>query len=296
MLAKRLTLDFFHDAHDNYHIYKINRSEAAELPHNHDFFQVCFVSKGAIIHRSDDREAILIKGDALIVPPEFIHSLISKSSNSEFYSLSFTEELFHPGFYNSGATTFKSMLRQKVNEANHPDLRLKTVLDEKMQNNLMNLMDCLLCEFSSDFPKDLSLAENLVTAILLILARAYYAVPSARRELHNIKDDCYESIMACREYIDRNYMEELSLAQLAKQFALSRSVLCMLFPKIVGRTLKRYHSEKRIEQAISLSKLEHLSFQEISSLVGYEDYSTFFRNFQKIAGISPLQYRIQNFD
>jgi len=296
MLEKRITLDFFHDAHDNYHIYKINRSEAAELPHDHDFFQVCFVSKGAIIHKSDDREAILIKGDAFIIPPDFLHSLISKSSNSEFYSLSFTEELFHPGFSSSGSDAFKTMLRRRNHEASHPDIRLKTALDEEMQYNLTNLMDCLLWEFSSNSSKDFSMAENLISAILLILARAYYSVPAVRRELHNVKDDCYEAIMSCREYIDKNYMEDLCLSQLAKQFALSRSVLCMLFPKIVGRTLKRYLSEKRIEQAISLSKVENLSFQEISSLVGYEDYSTFFRNFQKIAGISPLQYRIQNFD
>ena len=296
MLQKRITLDFFHDAHDNYHIYKINRSEAAELPHDHDFFQVCFVSKGAIIHKSDDREAILIKGDAFIIPPDFLHCLISKSSNSEFYSLSFTEKLFRPDFSSPGADAFKSILRQRIHEANYSDIRLKTALDEATQFNLTNLMDCLLWEFSSNVSKNLSMAENLISAVLMILARAYYSVPAVRQELHNIKDDCYESIMSCREYIDKNYREDLSLSRLAKQFALSRSVLCMLFPKIVGRTLKRYLSEKRIEQAISLSKVENLSFQEISSMVGYEDYSTFFRNFQKIAGISPIQYRIQNFD
>jgi AraC-like DNA-binding protein len=65
----------------------------------------------------------------------------------------------------------------------------------------------------------------------------------------------------------------------------------MLFPKIVGKPLKQYISERRIKQAVCLSNEQDLSLQEIAAIVGYEDYSTFFRNFHKIVGISPIQYR-----
>jgi len=139
------------------------------------------------------------------------------------------------------------------------------------------------------------MAGSLISAILLVLARAYFSKPEAQERLHMI-NAYYESIAFCKEYIDKNYMQDITLSQLCRKFALSRSVLCMLFSKIVGKPFKQYLSQKRIEQAISLLKDESLSFQEISDMVGYKDYSTFFRNFYKIVGISPKQYRSNKLD
>jgi len=290
MLANRITLDFFQNVSNYYHVYKINKSKAAELPHYHDFFQVCYVSKGAILHRGDSNEVELVKGDAFIIPPSFSHSILSETPNSEFYSLSFMEQIFYPGFSGSGAYKFLAALQVDALDKEHLDIRLKVTLEDSLKSNIKNLLDCLLNEFPLKIPQDLSMAGSLISAILLVLARAYFAEPKTQDQLKNI-NIYFESIMACKEYIDKNYMRNITLLELSKEFALSRSILCLLFPKIVGVPPIQYLTEKRIEQALSLSKVESLSFQEISDMVGYEDYSTFFRNFCKIVGISPTQYR-----
>ncbi len=291
MLENKITLDFFPNIFDYYHVYKINRSEAAELPHYHDFFQICYIAKGAIIHKAKDKEVVLFRGDSFVIPPSFSHSLISKSQDSEFYSLSFMEQLFDPGFSSSGVNKFLTALKLDTRGKDHLDIRLKLSLDETTQSNIIVLLDCLLSEFSLKIQKDLSMAASLISSILLLLARTYFAVPEMQRQLHKAEDSYYKPILSCKEYIDQNYREDISLSQLARKFAISRSELCLRFPKIVRKPLKRYLSEKRIEQAITLLKNENLSFQEISDLVGYEDYSTFFRNFHRVVGISPLQYR-----
>jgi Uncharacterized conserved protein, contains double-stranded beta-helix domain len=67
----RITLDYFPNVSNYYHIYKLNHSKVAEVPHYHDFFQVCYLSKGAIKHRGEKEEVNLIKGDSFIIPPNF---------------------------------------------------------------------------------------------------------------------------------------------------------------------------------------------------------------------------------
>jgi len=286
----RITLDYFKNVSNYYHIYKLSHSKVAEVPHYHDFFQVCYLSKGAIKHRGEREEVSLVKGDSFIIPPNFSHSLVPDSDDPEFYSLSFKERIFYPRFSNSRAYKFLTALQLDTMEKDHLDIRLKVTLDEQMQMTIESLLECLMREFPLNLPKDLSTAGSLISAILLVLARAYFSEPIAQQQLQTI-NVYYKAIMACKDHIDQNYMKDLSLSQMTKQFGLSRSVLCMLFPKIVGKPLKQYISERRIKQAACLSDVQDLSFQEIAEIVGYEDYSTFFRNFHKIIGISPIQYR-----
>lgn len=291
----RITLDYFPNVSNYYHIYKLNHSKVAEVPHYHDFFQVCYLSKGAIKHRGEKEEVNLIKGDSFIIPPNFSHSLVPDSDDPEFYSLSFKDRIFYPRFSNSRAYKFLTALQLDTMEKDHLDIRLKVTLDEHMQMTIESLLDCLVREFPLSLPRDLATAGSLISAILLVLARAYFSEPTAQQQLQTI-NIYYKAIMACKDYIDQNYMKDLGLSQIARQFGVSRSVLCMLFPKIVGKPLKQYISERRIKQAVKLSDAQDLSLQEIAEIVGYEDYSTFFRNFHKIIGISPIQYRNNRID
>ena len=42
-----------------------------------------------------------------------------------------------------------------------------------------------------------------------------------------------------------------------------------------------------------LADTTELSFSEIADIVGYDDFSTFYRNFVKVTGLSPSAYREQ---
>ena len=46
-----------------------------------------------------------------------------------------------------------------------------------------------------------------------------------------------------------------------------------------------------IEQAQKLCALPDVSVREIAHLTGYQDFSTFYRNFKKLTGQSPAEYR-----
>jgi AraC-like DNA-binding protein len=290
MLEKRITLDFFPDAVNYYHVYRISRSEVAEVPHSHDFFQVCYVNRGNLIHRQGRDEVLLEKGDAFIIPPNFSHSIISNDSDTVYSSLSFQEPLFQPHFCYSYAYKFLKALQLDTIEKNRIDVQLKVKLDETQHQNFEALMTCLIRESKIELGTDETMAGNLIASMLTILARGYFTQPSAQKQLASI-NEYHEIITACMENIDLNYMKPLTVSQLSKQFAISVSSFGFWFPEIAGITFKRYLNKKRIEHAIALTSINSLPFCEIAYLVGYKNNSTFYRNFIKIMGISPAKFR-----
>jgi len=292
-MANKITLDIFNAQNKNYHIYKISHSELAESHHYHDYYQVCYVSCGEIMHCQEDKEVHLVHGDAFIIPPRFIHSINFSSPDSEIYSLSFNENLFHANFSYSNVYKFLMALNPETLGEKKVDVRLKVLLDELQQENIYSLLNCLIRETTANYPQELSTTWILIAAILCILSQAYFSDPRNQTKFDKI-ESYSESIERCVEFIDQNFMQQITLSDLTKKFAMSKSTFTLLFSQITGIPFKHYLNRKRISQAQALVRLDNsLSFQEISKMVGYDDFSTFFRNFVKIAGVPPSQYKME---
>ena len=95
-----------------------------------------------------------------------------------------------------------------------------------------------------------------------------------------------------RLYIDENYeKEDLSLQEIAEQFSVSESYLCVIFKKAFDYTINQYIIDQRIEKAKDYLKNSNKKIKEISDLVGYRDCNYFIRIFKKTTGITPADYR-----
>ena len=86
-MAEYITLKYFHATAQHYHIYRIQETAVAHQPHYHNYYQVCYVVSGEIIHRQNHDAVTLRAGDAFIVPPNFTHSIQFNNKHSEMYSL-----------------------------------------------------------------------------------------------------------------------------------------------------------------------------------------------------------------
>ena len=280
-MPKLVTLKNLHADNNHYHIYRTRRSKVADQLHYHDYFQVCFVANGEIIHAQGNREERLCAGDAFLVPPGFVHRL-TFGKGAEIFSLSFDEFLFHPGFSYSNIYGFLTGLQKTAEEGN---VRLRVMLDEERYKSAHSILECLLRQQKEDLPAELSAAPSLIAALLYYLAQVYYSQDS-------VPGNSGAQLLQCLEYINDHYKEELSLSELAKHFGMSRSAFCTVFPRLAGMPLHQYVADKRITEAQMLIRTKPAwKLSQIAAEVGYSDDSTFYRNFVKICGISPAQYR-----
>jgi len=267
---------FLHDKSRHVRIHRRQVTDLGEQPHYHDCYQILYVEKGRMLHQ----DVVLQPGDCFIVPPGYVHHTRAAGDELSYCSLTFRQELFSPGFVTSPAYEFLDKLR-----LTQQDARLRIRLPQEEATKTAQLLELLMAEYAAEFPPDLTMAGHLVAAILRILARCDKPVT----------EPVSDPIAACIRYIDANYMLPLTPDGLAKQFAISRSALMEKFPRQAGMPVKRYLHHRRIGQAKKLLATGAVSVRETAKLVGYEDFSTFYRNFKKLTDISPSEYQRELF-
>ena len=97
-----------------------------------------------------------------------------------------------------------------------------------------------------------------------------------------------------KEYIDRHYMEPLTLQSMGKALHISPYYLSHVFKEMSGYAPGQYLLRRRIGEAQTLLITTDLSITRIAEMVGYDTQSYFNLQFTKNVGMPPNRYR-QNY-
>lgn len=102
--------------------------------------------------------------------------------------------------------------------------------------------------------------------------------------------DLPEDILLAVEYIDKNYLTEISVSDIAKYAHISINTLERHFKNALQITPVAYINKKRILTSATLLK-EGASVLEACERSGFSDYSGYIAKFKKIFGMTPLKYK-----
>lgn len=111
-------------------------------------------------------------------------------------------------------------------------------------------------------------------------------------EIKKHKNQGYSSLISnviC--YMEHEYDENITVAQLAEEFHISPNYLTNLFHKETGQTPTDYLRQIRTSQARQLLLTTNLPIQKISEKIGIDDYNYFVKLFKKDYAMTPSQYR-----
>lgn len=95
-------------------------------------------------------------------------------------------------------------------------------------------------------------------------------------------------------YMENQYDEPLTVAQLAREFRVSQNHLTTVFHRETGQTPTDYLRKIRTGKARQLLLTTNLSVQKISEKIGIDDSNYFVKLFRKDYGVTPTQYRKQH--
>ena len=93
-------------------------------------------------------------------------------------------------------------------------------------------------------------------------------------------------------YLDAHFSEPISVDTLANALFISKYHLMREFKQATGQTIHAYLTKCRMQAAADMIA-SGVSIQETSDRVGYTDYSLFYKNFTRYAGVSPREYQQQ---
>ncbi len=91
--------------------------------------------------------------------------------------------------------------------------------------------------------------------------------------------------------IQQGHHEALSLGQVANQVGLSRERLSRLFHETLGITFSEYLIQTRLTTARDMLRSTDMSITSIAYESGFQSLSQFNRNFAKVEGLPPRQFR-----
>ena len=95
------------------------------------------------------------------------------------------------------------------------------------------------------------------------------------------------------DYTVNHFQEEITLSQIAKEAALTKTAFCRFFKARTNKTYQQFLKELRLEHACQLLQSEKSQklIADIAFECGFNSVSNFNRYFKKEKGVSPLQYR-----
>lgn len=113
------------------------------------------------------------------------------------------------------------------------------------------------------------------------------------------KDEAHSSQSILRlgqviSYIEKNYAERTCLKDLCKTAHMSESTLLRHFHQALGLSPMDYLMRLRIRKASELLRQTSLNITQVAFQVGFSDSNYFSRQFRKVAGHSPREFRKQS--
>lgn len=147
--------------------------------------------------------------------------------------------------------------------------------------------------------RDAEMLRNLhnygyLLRIYAILGEDYLhngATPTEMNVLHRqlSGEDAFNRAL---DYLNRNYMDDMSLDSLAAYAGFSRYTLSRMFRQHTGETFTRYLSRRRVDMATELLAGTRLPVTQVALQCGFNSIATFNRVFREVKGCTPTQYRV----
>lgn len=96
-----------------------------------------------------------------------------------------------------------------------------------------------------------------------------------------------------RLYIEKHYMEDISLQDAAAQLNYSDAYFCKIFKQCFDRSFVSYLTWFRMEKAKKMLADVLINVKDVSIKSGYRDSNYFAKVFKRVVGQTPSEYRLQ---
>lgn len=251
--------------------------------HNHEVFELNFVEHAAGVRRivGDSSEVIGEYDLVLITSPDLEHvweQYQCKSEDIREITVQFNLQLGKDTLFDR--TPFLS-IRKMMNEA-RKGLSFPVSAIMKVYGMLDTLSSV----------KEGFYAVMQFLNILYELSKCEGAKPLASSSFAKIAvEDDSRRILKVKNYISKNYMDEVRLPQLADIAGMSPSAFSRFFKLHTGRNLTDYIIDIRLGAASRMLVDTTNSISEICFECGFNNLSNFNRIFKKKKGCSPSSFR-----
>ena len=237
--------------------------------HYHENYELYFLESGLCNYFVDNRYYMLRAGDIIFIPGRMIHQTnYGKEAHSrsvincsnDFIPDDVSSELFETCYI----------------------FRNETVAGE-----IHDVFRCIEKEYlhHDDYSKKM---------IKLQMHKLFYLI-ARHREENMVESSENKMIEGIISHVKKNYMNEVSLAEMAESNAVSAEHLSRAFKKEIGMGFNEYVNALRLQKAeFMLRNEEGKSVSEVAFACGFNDSNYFSYRFKRLYGVSPTSIKKRN--
>ena len=261
--------------------FSFDNQKAIEKPFNyhwHAELEVYYVEEGVYEIYSDQKTYTLNKGDIFIMRPGVDHSIRSTSHKAKYFSVGISTRLLSLDEGHFFQTEFLEPLGRGMLD-----------FDPVVQPGDSNYHAFLapIEQIISSMPQK-DKVSMFCSAINICCALIRRSVRNEKKSTGFSKE--HEAVQQCIMYMQKNYMDKITLQQLAELSSLHPNYLCALFNKYTGSTPMAYLSKIRMRRARILLRETELNVRQVAERTGFNSASFFSKRFKAVMGVSPTEY------
>lgn len=251
--------------------------------HNHSVYELNFVENAKGVRRivGDSREVIGDYDLCLITSPDLEHVWEQNECHSDDireitvqFDFSMSDETLF------GRNPYASITRMMQEAKKGLSFPLQAIM------KVYGMLDTL------SSVKDGFYAVQQFLTILYELSRCENARTLASNSYAKVTvEDDSRRILKVKNFISKNYMDELRLPELASLAGMSSSAFSRFFKLHTGRNISEYIIDLRLGYAARMLVDTAKSISEIGFDCGFNNLSNFNRIFKKKKGCSPSEFR-----
>lgn len=225
-------------------------------PHLHQSFELLLITGGSMEVSVDEKVYEVNAGEVVLIFPNQIHSFTSVDSAHMVF-------LFSPQFIQAYWTEKSDSI---------PENNV-VILDEHTRNALMQLT-----KESSKFE---------IKGVLYSICAEFDKHTSYKR----IAADKQTLLFKIFSYVEKNFMEDCSLATLAASVGYNAEYVSRFFKSKMGISYNNYVNIRRLNHAAHLLGNTDQTMLACALESGYTSLRTFNRNFKEHYGVTPHEYK-----
>ena len=247
--------------------------------HWHSEFELSFVREGSAQFICGEEKFTSQAGDIIITLPNVLHSIYPCPHITQVYdTIVFSSDIF-------GSSDSDRYVTECIKPLINGSMRIQTHITpehhyySELEKITGNIFSCAV----GDTPSlDMLLRSELIRLFWLLETEA---------ESDPDYSESGSIIRPALEYIAKNYNDVITIKQLAATVHLSESYFMNRFHDHVGLSAMEYISHFRIDKACKALRSSDKDVLEIAFDCGFRNISNFNRQFRRIIGCSPTEFR-----
>lgn len=250
--------------------------------HWHDEFELIYIKKGSGLVTADLTACPVRAGMIVLILPGQLHSIQQLGSSSMEYE----NIIFHPNLLLAKQTD--DCTRNFFQPLFSGALRLPTCIDPSLKN-YKEIVSCIDAadEICKIYPEAYPFAiKSELFRFFFLLFSTCQMQPHPQKRTGSL-----DKMKLIIKYIECNYMNKISVAEIAAEAGFSQAHFMRYFKSVTGQSFVEYLNDYRLTMASRLLLASDNSVLAVASESGFDNVSYFNRLFRRKFGTTPSHYR-----